>query len=109
MFGLNAATGNWMGPANLELDGSDQSTWNRYRSRADPHFVVSNPARYSGEPSGGDLHPSRSAGSIPLEFGSGESRYTRDAGRPWSMAARSNATTATPPQLPLGMYWLTVM
>src|SRR5579871_979011 len=64
---VNAATGMFVGPVNVEFEGVFQSTWNCHTSR--DWSLPLKSIRYSGEPDGGNVLPSRSAArSDPYEL-----------------------------------------
>ena len=82
--GVNAVTGIAVGPVKVELAGVAKFTWNLKRLRL---FVPKNTRKF-GDPAGGAVVPSRSAGSRPP---TDEPcwKQTWVAGCPLSMALRS--------------------
>src|SRR5262249_33213091 len=82
--GVKAATGIVVGPVSVEADGVVKFTWNLNKLRL---FVPKNNIKL-GEPEGGAVVPSRSAGRTPP---TDEPcwKHTCVAGCPFSMALRS--------------------
>src|SRR5690349_4703190 len=89
--GENAATGIVVGPVSVEFAWFAQSTWNFHSWSA---FVVKL-SRYSGEPTGGGVEPSRSAGSM-LPKDALSWKHFCVAACPASILARSKAQTCGP-------------
>src|SRR6266853_3897899 len=92
--GLNADTAIFTGPVKVLADGVAKLTWNRHRFR----LLVPKLRKSPGEPAGGAVLPSRSAGSNPpkLEL---NCEHCCVATLPASMLARSNAQTLEPAKL----------
>ena len=89
--GENAATGIVVGPLSDEFAGVAQSTWNRQRRRL---FVPKLTTSF-GDPAGGGVEPSRSAGSNP-PYAVLSWTHCCVAERPCSIRPRSHAQTCGP-------------
>jgi hypothetical protein len=95
--GVNGATGMLSGPVSVVLAGVVKSTWNFHSWRE----LLPKLRRKFGEPAGGRVAPSRSAGRTPpkLEL---SWKHCMVAAAPLSNAPRSRAQTFAPAkELPL--------
>src|SRR6516225_3230089 len=89
---VNGATGISVGPVKVELAGLLKSTWNRKKFRSD---ASATPTIKLGDPTGGDVFPSRSDGSR-LETLGGSWKQMIVAAFPASIFARSSAQAIAP-------------
>src|SRR5262245_20303352 len=89
--GVKAATGSVVGPVKLELAGVVQLTWKRQSNR----LFVPNSTIGFGDPAGGGVAPSRSAGSSPPSL-EPSVKHCCVAGWPTSIFARFQAHISGP-------------